>query len=161
MDIHRPSTPAPSDVPFRAAEIPVSVLRFSDRLRHLPLGIWAELAERIGQAHADDGAPIATIELAVARHRLRQVADGMPSAVTRVRGRILEMVSCAEGFFRPEVLLRMKKVALTAALALAARPYLAPEEFNRLYEPFAAVIPLEDLGVAPAAAFEGDRPVLS
>lgn len=162
MDIHRPSTPArhePHDVPFRAAEIPVSVMRFSERLRHLPLGIWAELADRVGQRRTDDGATGVDASAAAARHRLRQVVDDMPGAVTRVRGRIHELIACAEGFFRPDVLLRMKKVALTAALALTARPHLAPEEFDRLYEPFAAVIPLEDLMVATGVPSNGDRPV--
>jgi hypothetical protein len=160
MDIHRPSTPAPSDVPFRAAEIPVSVQRFSERLRHLPLGIWAELAERFDQGYTDDGMPNA-METVAARHRLREIVDRMPNAVARVRSRVIGLVSCAEGFFRPEVLMRMKKVALTAALALAARPYLAPEEFERLYAPFAAVIPLEDLVLAPAASVDGERSVVS
>lgn len=160
MDIHRPSTPArhePHDVPFRAAEIPVSVMRFSERLRHLPLGIWAELADRVGQ-RTDDGAMVVDPNSAAARRRLRQVVDDMPGAVTRVRGRIHELIACAEGFFRPDVLLRMKKVALTAALALTARPHLAPEEFDRLYEPFSAVIPLEDLMVAGVSS-NGDRPL--
>lgn len=163
MDIHRPSTrarPLPPE-PIRSAEIPVSVQRFSERLRHVPIGRWAELADRVTLSrsadapYADD--PNAT---AAARARLREIADGMPGAVTRVRGRILELVSCAEGFFRPDVLRRMKKVALTAALALTARPYLAPEEFDRLYEPFASTIPLSDL-VAPTAPVHGDRPIVS
>ncbi|HSJ64829.1 MAG TPA: hypothetical protein VK922_13120 [Gemmatimonadaceae bacterium] len=159
MDFHRPSTPrqpAPQDAPFRAAEIPVSVIRFSERLRHLPLGIWAELSERIGRT----GDGYTEFDAAAARRRLRQIADGMPSSVTRVRGRILELVSCAEGFFRPDVLSRMKKVALTAALALAVRPHLAADEFARLYEPFSSVIPLDDLFVAPAAGAD-DHAVVS
>ena len=167
MDFHRPSTHARQvslEEPFRATELPVTVKRFSERLRHLPLGVWAELADRIAddrdtgfEPRADDPNAIA----AAARARLRQVADGMPGAVTRVRGRVLELVSCAEGFFRPDVLRRMKKVALTAAIALTARPQLAQEEFDRLYEPFAGVIPLEDLVVAPSVAGDADAQVIS
>jgi hypothetical protein len=167
MDIHRPSTPASllstHDVPIRSAEIPVSVQRFSERLRHLPMGMWADLAEQMGSQRS--GAPRAPHDpnaVAAARHRLRQVADSMPGAVIRVRGRILELVSCAEGFIRPDVLARMKKVALTAAIALTARPHLAPEEFDRLYEPFAGAIPLEDLMVVvPGGSAEGEPAVLS
>ena len=165
MDFHRPSTPArqmPQDDTIRAAEIPVSVKRFSERLRHLPLGVWAELADRIDYVrHAD--LPTYSEDhnaVAAARARLREVADGMPGAVTRVRGRVLELVSCAEGFFRPDTLRRMKKVALTAAIALTARPQLAQEEFERLYEPFSGVIPLEDLMVN-ASAVQGDQPAVS
>ena len=84
----------------------------------------------------------------------------MPGAVTRVRGRVLELVSCAEGFFRPDTLRRMKKAALTAAIALTARPQLAQEEFDRLYEPFAGVIPLEDLIVTQAPT-QGDSPAIN
>jgi hypothetical protein len=166
MDFHRPSTPArqvPPEEPIRAAELPVAVKRFSERLRHLPLGVWAELSERIDYVREADLTSYAEDHNAVAaaRARLRQVADGMPNAVTRVRGRVLELVSCAEGFFRPDTLRRMKKVALTAAIALTARPQLAQEEFDRLYEPFAGVIPLEDLVVNPASAVQGERPVVS
>ena len=138
MDFHRPSTPArpqPTDEPFRATEIPVSVKRFSERLRHLPLGVWAELSDRIDDAR-ETGISALTDEhnaVAAARARLREVADQMPGAVSRVRGRVLELVSCAEGFFRPDTLRRMKKAALTAAIALTARPQLAQEEFDRLY----------------------------
>jgi hypothetical protein len=164
MDFHRPSTPArqlPPAEPIRAAEIPVSVKRFSERLRHLPLGVWAELSDRIEDVNDSDlGAYPNRNTIAAARARLRQVADEMPGAVTRVRGRVLELVSCAEGFFRPDTVRRMKKAALTAAIALTARPQLAQEEFDRLYEPFAGVIPLEDLIVAQAPT-QGDRPAVN
>jgi hypothetical protein len=167
MDIHRPSTPSPllttHDVPIRSAEIPVSVQRFSERLRHLPMGMWAELSERTGQTSVAD-ARVAAHDAnagAVARRRLREVANSMPGAVVRVRGKILEMVACAEGFVRPDVIARMKKVALTAAIALTARPHLAPDEFDTLYEPFAGAIPLADLVVAPATPTEGDHAIVS
>lgn len=162
MDFHRPSTPArqvPPEETMRAVELPVAVKRFSERLRHLPLGVWAEVSERMDD---DETEPTPYTydhnAAAAARARLREVADGMPGAVTRVRGRVLELVSCAEGFFRPDTLRRMKKVALTAAIALTARPQLAQEEFDRLYEPFSGVIPLEDLAVAPS---QGDRPIVT
>lgn len=159
MDFHRPSTPArqvsPED-PIRAAEIPVAVKRFSERLRHIPLGVWAEVSERLDDETADTRhGPNA----AAARARLRQIADTMPGAVSRVRGRVLELVSCAEGFFRPDTLRRMKKAALTAAIALAARPQLAQEEFERLYEPFSGVIPVDDLSLQPTPGLQADRVV--
>jgi hypothetical protein len=53
----------------------------------------------------------------------------------------------------------MKKAALTAAIALTARPQLAQEEFDRLYEPFAGVIPLADL-VVPSPG-QGDSAIMS
>lgn len=162
MDFHRPSTPArqvPQDDPIRAAEIPVAVKRFSERLRHIPLGVWAEVSERLEDETVD------TVRrgsnAAEARAKLRLIADTMPGAVIRVRGRVLELVSCAEGFFRPDTLRRMKKAALTAAIALAARPHLAQEDFERLYEPFSGVIPLEDLAVPPSPALQADRSVVS
>lgn len=162
MDLHRPSTPALTTTQeIRSAEIPLSVQRFSERLRHMPLGVWAELAERVNVHLADAPASREASASAAARARLREIADEMPGAVVRVRGRVLELISCAEGFLRPEVLVRMKKVALTAAIALAARPQLASEEFDRLYAPFASAIPLEELAAAGSAAGEGESRVFS
>lgn len=159
MDIHRPSTPAlttTQEMSIRSAEIPQSVHRFSERLRHMPLGVWAELAERVNVHLADAHGSREQSATAAARARLREVADEMPGAVVRVRGRVLELISCAEGFLRPEVLGRMKKVALTAAIALAVRPHLAREEFDRLYAPFASAIPVDELAAASPAAGEGE-----
>lgn len=162
MDFHRPSTPArqvPQEDPIRAAEIPVAVKRFSERLRHIPLGVWAEVSEHMDDEGTAD-APRQGPNAAAARAKLRLVADTMPGAVSRVRGRVLELVSCAEGFFRPATLRRMKKAALTAAIALAARPQLAQDEFDRLYEPFSGVIPLDDLAIPPTPALQTEQSVI-
>lgn len=162
MDLHRPSTPPRTTTQeIRSAEIPLSVQRFSERLRHMPLGVWAELAERVNVHLADAPASREANASAAARARLREIADQMPGAVVRVRGRVLELIACAEGFLRPDVLVRMKKVALTAAIALAARPQLASEEFDRLYAPFASAIPLEDLAAAGSSGGEGESQVFS
>jgi hypothetical protein len=40
----------------------------------------------------------------------------------------------------------MRRAALLASLALAARPHLPPAEFEQLYGPFASLIPLHELG---------------
>jgi len=69
----------------------------------------------------------------------------MPWAKGHVAPRVDELVSVAEGFVAPGTTARMKKVALTAALALVARPDLSEEDFEWLYAPFADTIPIDSL----------------
>src|SRR5690606_13779997 len=51
------------------------VVRFCERLRHLPLGVWADASERLAEL---EGATSA------ARRRLRATVDRVPGAVARV-----------------------------------------------------------------------------
>lgn len=112
------------------------VVRFCERLRHLPLGVWADASERVERADSLARA---------ARGRLRQTVERMPWAKGHVTPRVNELVSVAEGFVAPGTTARMKKVAVTAALALVARPDLSDEDFKWLYAPFADTIPLDSL----------------
>jgi hypothetical protein len=119
-------------------------MQFTERLRRLPLGIWASVAEA-RPARAPGGESDAEGADAAARARLRRAADEMPGTVARLRQRVYGLVAVTEGFVPPGASARMKKVALSAALALAVRPYLTEADFARLYRPFAEVIPLETL----------------
>src|SRR5690606_20500430 len=64
------------------------VVRFCEKLRHLPLGVWAEASDRVERA--DNLAR-------AARARLRQTVDRMPRARGHVTPRVNELVSVAEG----------------------------------------------------------------
>jgi hypothetical protein len=147
MTRHRPAPPP--DRTQHGAELPPVVVEFNQRLRKLPLGAWADAAvqnEEPGRVEP----PAAGEQLPpteAARARLRQIADDMPSVVTQTRRYVHDLVGVAECFVEPEVVARMKKTALTAALALVARPALGEEDFARLYAPFADFIPPNGLGV--------------
>ena len=117
------------------------VIRFCERLRHLPLGVWADLAS---------AAPVLGNGVSSARERLRDRVDSLPGVVTHVTPRIQELAAVAEEFVPPAVSARMKSTALTAALALLVRDQLSSEDFNTLYGPFAQAIPVSEL--------ERDRP---
>jgi len=124
--------------------MPRDLLGFYERLRHIPLGVWAAAA---ATPTATDVAPGGTAT--DARHRLRQIVDGMPHVAAQSRRRVLDLVAAAEGFVHPSVLARMKKSALTAALALVARPALDEDDFAQLYGPFATLIPPHALAAGP------------
>lgn len=132
--------------------LPAIALEFTDRLRHLPLGAWADAAGAAPPADAHDQAPAAA-----ARARLRVIADDMPSVVIQLRARVNNVVGAAEGFVHQSAVGRMKKTALTAGLALVARPALGEEDFARLYAPFADLIPARELD-APAAGLSFGAP---
>lgn len=149
-----------------------SVKSFLVHLQRLPLQAWIDAA--VTDPHGERPIPLAALadapladapELAdvdseasraadeedtgdpdlVARRRLREVLEPQSHAVARVRRRIDGMAGVADGFAHPMVTLRMTRVARTAALALLARGQLSDEEFRRLYRPFAAIIPPEQL----------------
>lgn len=123
-------------------ELGPAVRAFTLRLQKLPIGEWVELAARDANAeHVEPGEPDAR-----ARRRLRRIMDAHPHVVVRLRERISFTLAAADGFAPPSLLPRMHRVALTAALALAARHELAPGDFLRLYRPFAPVVPVEQLG---------------
>jgi hypothetical protein len=144
MTPDRPAMPSPQ--PPTAAPgldaLPRDLLGFCERLRHLPLGAWASAAEPAGGSAPERAS-------AAARHRLRRVVDGMPHVAEQSRRRVLDLVAAAEGFVHPATVARMKKCALTAALAIAARPTLGEDDFAQLYRPFATLIPPHLLGAGP------------
>jgi hypothetical protein len=112
------------------------VVRFCERLRHLPLGVWAELAE---------SASLSGSRSSAASQRLREHVDRLPGVATHVTPRVQELVSVAEEFVPPAVAARMRNTALTAALALLVREKLSSDDFDTLYEPFARAIPVAEL----------------
>lgn len=97
----------------------------------------------LGRASDEEGDP-ADPDVA-ARRRLRKVLAPRPHEVARVRHRIDGFAGIADGFAHPAVTMRMTRVARTAALALLARDQLSADDFQRLYRPFAAIIPPEQL----------------
>lgn len=137
--------------PLHAGGLPPLVRAFVERLRHVPLRAWAELAEEAdpGALDAPDRhhalADRAPTPLDGARARLRSLVDETPGHAALVRRRVLELTAAAEGFVHPATVALMKEAALTAALALSVRPSLAPGDFEELYGPFAAVLPLAEL----------------
>ncbi len=126
---------------------------FHQRLLHLPLGRWVEVA--MTDPHADR-APVDELvrfgELvddvardAEARARLRAVLDAYPAMVAQIRARVASTAAAARGFTSDDIVSRMTRVALCASLAIVARPDLADDEFARLYRPFERLIPINEL----------------
>ncbi len=126
--------------------IPPVVLAFLQRLKRLPLGIWADVAftrtARTADVTVRNGA---ASSLAEARARLRKLIDTRPGLAARIRPRVYELAGVAEAFLHPAVVARMKKVGLTASLALGVRDHLSEEDFEQLYAPFAELIPIKEL----------------
>ena len=121
--------------------LPEVALLFHQRLMHVPIGKWAEVAAGDANGeHASSRDPDTR-----ARHRLRHVMDKHPETVVRMRRRIDDTIDSAEGFVSNRMLPRMKRVALTAGLALVARSQLAADDFARLYRPFEDLIPEREL----------------
>ncbi|HUF28163.1 MAG TPA: hypothetical protein VMM18_14400 [Gemmatimonadaceae bacterium] len=112
---------------------------FFTRLHHVPLADWIEAAVPTADGTFVDR--YESDEARAARRRLRDIADRYPAAVNLARARVQHFVTAAEGFTAPSIVARMKRVALTAALALVARPHLSRDDFELLYGPFATLIP--------------------
>ena len=149
----RPIQKSPAHLDDHGVALPREILGFYERLRHVPLGLWAAAAESVptrAPSRRPDGGPVTPG--AAARARLRRAVNGMPGVVAQSRRRVLDLVSAAEGFVHPSSIARMKKSALTAALALGARPALGEEDFAQLYAPYAALIPLQALAAAENGA---------
>ncbi|HUF27745.1 MAG TPA: hypothetical protein VMM18_12285 [Gemmatimonadaceae bacterium] len=119
------------------------VQRFMVRLSRLPLDVWGQAAE--GVSLVPGGRESDAPELRLARARLRYLLAAMPSELARVKRRIDDMTAVACGFTGRATIAAMRRVALTAALALLVRPRLADEDFAELYAPFALIIPVEEL----------------
>ncbi len=145
------------EVPFYAARgsaygvmTPV-VQQFFARLMRLPLETWIRTStpkegwatDSMLASRADDGGAAA-----LARAKLRRIMDEMPSALGRAKRRVHDITDCTAGFAAEAVRAPMTRAALTAALALVARPHLTADEFRHLYGPFAELIPVESLELA-------------
>ena len=142
------ATPTPT--PSSASGLPSSVLWFLEQLRRLPMGSWADAARR-GEMARRPASAGSTLH-AAGRARLRHAVDASPVLTSRIRARVHDIVGVLDGFLHPVDVLRMKKAALDAALAIAARSDLDPDDFARLYAPFDGLIPLHE----PALASGGD-----
>ena len=116
---------------------------FFTRLRKVPLSAWIDAAVPFADVRGDD--EFESEPTAAARARLRAIVDRMPAGLTLAKSRVQDYAAVAEGFAPHGVVSRMKRVALTAALALLARPHLSTSDFDRLYKPFSALIPVEEL----------------
>ncbi|HEX6629949.1 MAG TPA: hypothetical protein VF048_02610 [Gemmatimonadaceae bacterium] len=151
MEPHGPATPhlLPPDTHARGAALPPVVLGFLEHLRRLPLGTWADAAHLADEAVIGAPAGAAAPSAADTRARLRQIMDEAPGVAMQTSRRVRNLASMASGFVHPADVVRMKKTALAAALALVARPALGEADFARLYAPFADIVPLTEIADAP------------
>lgn len=126
-----------------------AVQQFFSGLRRLPLDAWARGSRSVRidpQGRAEE-----PMELKAARAKLRLALDRMPRALGRAKGRVKDIIEVASDFTDTKVTCAaMQRVAITAVLALIARPYLAEDEFAMLYGPFAELIPIEEAGIRSA-----------
>ena len=162
MEPHGPaSSPTmPLDVRARGGELPPVVLGFLEHLRRLPLGTWADAAHLADDAILSPASDTTTPSTAATRARLRQIMDDAPGVAMQTSRRVRNLAAMASGFVHPADVVRMKKTALAAALALVARPMLAEDDFARLYAPFADIVPLRELTGTPALGPIGEvRPI--
>ena len=140
----RTMVPAPYvDHPAGSADDNTVLREFFARLRKVPLSAWIDAAVPFADVRGEDD--FESEPTAAARARLRAIVDRMPAGLTLAKERVQDYAAVAEGFAPHGVVSRMKRVALTAALALLARPLLSQAEFDRLYKPFSALIPVEEL----------------
>ncbi len=143
--------------PYRdVGELPPLVQTFLERLRRLPLGAWVDAGRRLEELNRR-GTLGARRSANAVHAQLREMVDEMPHVAPRVRERVLDLVAATQGFVHPAESARMKKAALSAALALAARPALGDERFADVYEPFATIIPMPSLedGASNGALVDG------
>lgn len=131
----------------RYGRMTAEVAAFLQRLRRTPLEMWMRSADVHASTHARSGGRAnTTADSAHAVHaRLRGVMDTMPHVERRIHRRIEREAAIAHGIAPADAVARMKRAAGLAACAVAARPFLAPEEFEHLYHPFHDVIPHEEL----------------
>ena len=140
----------------RFGEATPYVVAFFRRLKRIPVGAWSQQAStdphtatpRFAESAlpAIERSPDAEADRA-ARARLRAIMDTMPSAVRRIRQRIDHEVAVIDGMAPRVIVARMRRAARLAACAIAARPWLTPDEFDRLYRPFSELIPVDELGL--------------
>jgi hypothetical protein len=116
---------------------------FFASLRRLPLSTWVAVARLTWRSKEEPFNESA--EYRLARRRLRHVMDGMPWMVGWVKRQVGDTVDVASAFLPGVASKPLTRVALIAAFALIARPYLSETDFTRLYEPFAGLIPPDEL----------------
>ena len=144
---HPMPTSATPSAPYRdVGELPPIVRAFLERLHRLPLGAWVDAGRRLEELDRR-GTLGGRRSANSVRAQLRALVEDVPHVAQRVRERVLDLVAATHGFVHPAEAARMKKAALAAALALAARPSLDAERFAEVYEPFAALIPIASLEV--------------
>jgi hypothetical protein len=127
----------------------VHVALFLHQLRSLPASMWLAATEHIDIA---DDAPRAERIGAIspmleaqadyaARCRLHRVLESMPAVVRRIRQCVNNNLAIFDGIVSEAALQRMRRAANLAAFALAAHAQLSREDLQRLYRPFADLIP--------------------
>ena len=127
------------------------VIAFFGRLKRIPAAEWHRVAAadpHVGvreSTAATPPDPTAYLREAqadlVARAHLREAMDVTPGVARRIRTRIDQELAILDGIAAPAMVTRMRRAARLAACALAAKPLLPAEEFERLYRPLAEVIP--------------------
>lgn len=135
------------------------VVAFFSRLRKVPAEAWAAAAAHDAHINVHEGtgrpgdeAPVGDVMYdleadQMARANLRQAMETMPDVARRIRHRIDDDLSILDGIASRTATARMCRAARLAALALAARPMLSAEDFERLYRPFDNLIPRVTLPV--------------
>lgn len=143
--MRHPHTYTPSALGLVAdeQELPEVVIGYFNNLRRVPVGQWAAVARDA----VDSGNDAA----AAAHASLRRVVSRVPGLAVQTQRRVQNLVEIAATCLPAADASAMRRVALGAALALATRSLLGDESFTLLYEPFASLIPLDDL---PGLAIE-------
>ncbi len=152
----RPGDADTASQQYRYGAMTAEVSAFLAQLRRTPVDAWRHAAETDGHigvltevgVEARAGGPSLGGRDADqrARARLRELMDTMPDVVRRIRTSIEHDLSILEGIAAPPVVAHMRRAARLAACSIAARQFLAPEEFARLYRPFTALIPFHPQG---------------
>jgi hypothetical protein len=131
------------------------VLAFVAQLRRTPVAAWRHAAETDRHMEARPaGWPLSPgpgpnrddDPDQLARARLREVMNRMPDVARRIRARIDHEISALDGIAPPPAVASMRRAARLAMCSLAARPFLEPEVFARLYRPFTGLIPIQPHG---------------
>lgn len=127
------------------------VTAFLARLRRIPADAWFHSASSDAHIRArlhpdvSERSRLEEEEDALARGRLRGAMDRMPGVARRIRRRIDEELSNLDGITTVGTLTQMRRAARLAACALAARPLLTADDFERLYRPFESLVPPSEL----------------
>lgn len=122
-------------------DLPPIVLDYLNRLRHLPVGAWADAGQALYMAEQTAGSSGRPGPVAAARATLRRVVGRMPGLAAQTQRRVQDMVEIAGACLQAETVAPMRRAALTAALALATRDAIGNKAFERLYAPFEPFIP--------------------
>ena len=141
----------PASQPDGYGATTAEVSAFLGRLRRIPADAWFRSASSDDHIRAKlhptglDSHQLEARSDELARARLREIMDTMPAVARRIRRRIDEELTNLDGITTVATLTQMRRAARLAACALAARPFLAPEDFERLYRPFQPLVPPAEL----------------